>query len=647
MSASTNVGPERCEPGSVNIRKAVYPPSPNYTPSQAQVDQIAENIIRDLNDAIVKNDRQKLAGLFLEDSYWRDHLAITWDLRTIKGRNNITSFYFEHPHLKEVTIDRGSEIQVPHYGFLDGVAEPNGIIFLINFRSSLGSGRGVVRLANKGDDWKIWTIGFTLESLPNRPEPMGANRPQGVQHGDFEGRKSWLQRRSEEQDFRDHEPVVLVIGAGQAGLTISARLRMLGIDTLVIDTNARVGDSWRKRYEQLVLHDPVWYDHLPYLPFPKHWPIFSPKDKIADWFESYAKIMELNIWTSTELLSAKYNDTLSRWTIELQRGHTEHRTLHPRHIVMCTGHSGKSNFPSIPGIRNFQGSLLCHSSNFPGVKPLPTGTQKKALVIGACNSAHDIAHDYFEKGYDVTLIQRSSTSVISSNSVTEIGLKGMYDESPSCPATEDADICSWVGMPSEVLKAQQVRVFRKQNENDRELLEGLEKVGFKLDKGPSDAGTILKYFQRGGGYYLNVGASELIVAGKIKVKQGQDVVEVLEHGLKFADGSVLEADEIVFATGYQNMRSRAREILGDEAAERIGDVWGFDQEGEFRVIYKRSGHSGVWFHGGNLAMCRYFSRLLALQIAAIELGLARRDTTKPWPAASSAAAWSQRMSSSL
>lgn len=276
------------------------------------------------------------------------------------------------------------------------------------------------------------------------------------------------------------------------------------------------------------------------------------------------------------------------------------------------------------GIENFKGDLLCHSSDFPGAKP--KGSGKKAIVVGACNSGHDIAHDYYEKGYDVTLVQRSSTTVVSSKSITEVGLKGLYDE--NSPPVEDADIWIW-GMPSEVLKTQQIRVFAKMNENDAALLQGLESAGFRLDKGPSDSGHLLKYFQRGGGYYLNVGASELIIEGKIKVKSGQDIVEVLERGIKFGDGSVLEADEIVFATGYQNMRTRAREILGNEVADRVGDVWGFDQEGEFRVMYRRSGHPGVWFFGGNLAMCRYFSRLLALQIAAIELGLAKKDTTKP------------------
>jgi hypothetical protein len=131
----------------------------------------------------------------------------------------------------------------------------------------------------------------------------------------------------------------------------------------------------------------------------------------------------------------------------------------------------------------------------------------------------------------------------------------------------------------------------------------------------------LKYFQCGGGYYIDVGASQLIIDGKIKIKQGQEISAVLPHGLQFADGSQLEADEIIFATGYKNMRTQAQVIFGDELADRIGGVWGFDPEGELRTIWRRSGHPGFWFMGGNLALSRYYSKILALQFKALEVGI--------------------------
>lgn len=390
---------------------------------------------------------------------------------------------------------------------------------------------------------------------------------------------------------------------------------MLGVPTLVIDRNDAVGDNWRKRYHQLVLHDPVWYDHLPYLKFPDYWPVFTPKDKLADWFDAYAKLLELNVWMKSEVESSSWDDAAQKWTVTIKRvrpdGQTETRTLHPKHIIQATGHSGKKHFPTIPGMNTFRGSVLCHSADFPGAKDTPT--PKKAIVIGACNSSHDICQDYFEKGYDVTMVQRSSTCVISSSAVLNINLAVLYEE--GSPPVEDADIWAW-GLPSEVMKAVQTDLATLQLQHDADLLAGLTKSGFKIDRGPDDAGLLAKYLQRGGGYYIDVGTSQLIIDGKVKVKQGQEVVEILPHGVKFSDGTELEADEIIFATGYENMRTQARVVFGDEVANRVGDIWGWDSEGEMRTIWRDSGHPGFWFHGGNLAMCRYFSRVLALQIKA-------------------------------
>ena len=395
---------------------------------------------------------------------------------------------------------------------------------------------------------------------------------------------------------------------------------MLGIEAIAVDQNDRVGDNWRKRYHQLVLHDPVWYDHMPYLKFPPQWPIFTPKDKLAQFFEAYATLLELNVWTRTSIVDTKWDDTTKSWTVAVERkkedGSVEKRTFHPRHIIQATGHSGKKNMPTMKGIENFKGDRLCHSSEFPGAQENSKG--KKAIVVGSCNSGHDIAQDYLEKGYDVTIVQRSSTHVVSSKAITDIALKGIYSEDG--PEVDDADLLIH-GLPTPVLKAIQVTVCEKQAEHDKEILDGLDKAGFKVDRGPDGAGLFFKYFQRGGGYYIDVGASKLIAEGKIKVKHGQEIDTVLPHGLRFADGSELEADEIIFATGYQNMRTQTRVMFGDEIADQVGDVWGFNNEGEMRIMWQKSGHPGFWFHGGNLAICRYYSKLLALQIKGLEEGL--------------------------
>jgi cation diffusion facilitator CzcD-associated flavoprotein CzcO len=174
----------------------------------------------------------------------------------------------------------------------------------------------------------------------------------------------------------------------------------------------------------IVLHDPVQYDHMPYLSFPANWPKFTPKDKLGDWFEFYASALELNVWTESEISASSYDEKAKCWNVTISRP-SGTRELQPRHIILATGHSGEPNMPDIDTSK-FKGDVICHSSAFPGAKR--DGTGRKAVVVGCCNSGHDIAQDFYEKGYDVTIVQRSSTYVMSSENGVELLLKGLYDE---------------------------------------------------------------------------------------------------------------------------------------------------------------------------------------------------------------------------
>ncbi|KAH9882222.1 hypothetical protein J1614_001394 [Plenodomus biglobosus] len=609
---------ERPEFGSVNIPLGEYPATSSNT--NVDANKVADEIIARFNDALFKRDDVAAAALFLEDkSYWRDHLALTWDLRTVKGRSNIEQ-YLESAKvlLNKVSVDRSTAVRAPRFGPIDGWGDVNGISFFINIETDIGRGEGVVNLAEDHGVWKIFTLYTLLTELKGHEEPVGHRRPRGVKHGGDPDRKNWAELREEEK--KNIDPTVLILGAGQGGLTVAARLKMLNVPALIIDANERVGDNWRKRYRQLVLHDPVWYDHMPYVPFPPNWPVFTPKDKLAEFFEAYVNLLELNVWTATEFKEATWDNSKKQWTVQLSRRHpdgtTETKTLHPKHIVQATGHSGKPNMPEIPGIHDFKGDRLCHSSGHPGANPASKG--KKAIVVGCCNSGHDIAQDFYEKGYQTTMIQRSTTCVVSSTAITEIGLKAIYSE--DAPPTADADLLAW-STPSALSKAQQIKVTAAQAAHDAVLHQGLSAAGFKLDSGPMNAGLTMKYYQRGGGYYIDVGCSQLIIDGKIRIAQGHEIAQILPHGIALANGDTLDADEIVFATGYANMRTQARELFGDAVADKVSDVWGFNHEGEFRTMWQRSGQPGLWFMGGNLAISRFFSRVLALQIKGEELGL--------------------------
>lgn len=387
---------------------------------------------------------------------------------------------------------------------------------------------------------------------------------------------------------------------------------MLNVNSLCIDTHTTVGDNWRARYHDLVLHDPVWYDHLPYVPFPQNWPVFTPKDKLADFFEAYVKILELNVWTQTHLTESVWDAEKKQWAVTLETvaadGTRRKRLVHPSHIVQATGQSGQKKMPAIEGTESFTGTIY-HSSDFHGAEQQED--RKSAVVIGACNSAHDICQDLYNKGYDVTMIQRSSTTVVTPHSMAKTTFAGLYSEDG--PAVDDADLMAW-SVPAELAKTFGKLTAKAQSEIDSPLLDGLAKSGFQLNSGPDDAGIYMSYLQRGGGYYIDVGASNLIIEGKIKVQSGRGIDQILPHGLRLTDGTEIAADLIIFATGYQNMVSHTRHIFGDTLADQIDSVWGFDEEGEVRGMWRRTGHPGFWFMGGNLSLCRYFSKILALQI---------------------------------
>src|SRR3954447_22209745 len=354
----------------------------------------------------------------------------------------------------------------------EGVAEA-----WLAFETAAGHGHGHLRLK----EGKAWTLLTTLDELQGHEEPRLHERPKGVTHGADPDRETWLEARIREAEELGHEiqPEVLVIGGGQGGIALGARLRQLGVPTIIVERNARPGDSWRKRYKSLCLHDPVWYDHLPYIKFPENWPVFSPKDKIADWLEMYTRVMELNYWTSTTAKSARYDEEAGEWVLVVERDGAD-VTLRPKQLVLALGMSSRPNLPEIPGMEDFKGDQH-HSSQHPG----PDAYRgKKAVVIGSNNSAHDICAALWEHGADVTMVQRSSTHIVRSDTLMEIGLGALYSEEAvaSGITTEKADML-FASLPYRILHEFQIPLYDQMRERDRDFYDRLERAGFDLDWG--------------------------------------------------------------------------------------------------------------------------------------------------------------------
>ena len=576
----------------------------------------AENWLSQFQSALAKPDDPLLKTLFHPDSYWRDVLALSWKLQTINGAEAI---------LRELQVRAGSAAPTGFRIDPDRAAPrrvtragTSAIEAIFKFETAQGRGSGILRLipdASDGNRPKAWTLLTALEELKGFEEPLGTARPRGEAYSrDFRG-PNWLDLRKAAAEYADHDPAVVVIGGGHSGLSIAARLKQLQVDTLIVDRELRVGDNWRNRYHALTLHNQVQVNHLPYMPFPPNWPVYIPKDKLANWFEAYVEAMELNYWTGTEFESGAYDEADERWSVTLRRTDGTKRIMHPRHVVMATGVSGIPNLPDIPGLKNFTGTVL-HSSQYGDGESLQG---KRALVIGTGNSGHDIAQDLYSSGAKVTLVQRSSTLITNIEPSAQLAYAA-YNEG----TLEDNDLIA-ASMPLALAKKSHVMITEQSKKFDRELLDGLERVGFKLDYGEGNTGWQFKYLTRGGGYYFNVGCSDLVVRGEIGLKQFSDIETFTGDGARMKSGETLAADLIVLATGYKPQEHLVQKLFGVAVTERIGPIWGFGDSQELRNMYTRTLQPGLWFIAGSLAQCRINSKYLALQIKAIEEGLLPRS----------------------
>ena len=574
-----------------------------------------ENWLAQFETALATPDDSLLNALFHADSYWRDALALSWTLQTINGRDGILGVLKAQagaaaPSGFAIDPDRAAPRKAMRAG-------TDCIEAIFRFETATGRGDGILRLipdAGDGNRLKAWTLFTALEELKGFEEQLGAARPRGNAYSrDFRG-PNWLDLRKASADYADRDPIVLVIGGGHSGLCIAARLKQLNVDTLIVDREVRIGDNWRKRYHALTLHNQVQVNHLPYMLFPPNWPTYIPKDKLANWFEAYVDGMELNFWTGTEFEGGSYDEKQGRWTVTLRRADGTGRTMHPRHLVLATGVSGIPNLPDMPGLKNFAGKVV-HSSGYDDGE---NWKDKRALVIGTGNSGHDIAQDLYSSGAEVTLVQRSSTLVVSIEPSAQL-VYTPYNEG----TLDDNDLIA-TSMPLQLARKSHALTTEKSKELDKDLLEGLARVGFKLDFGEDNTGWQFKYLTRGGGYYFNVGCSDLIIKGEIALKQFADIETFAAEGARMKGGEIIAADLIVLATGYRRQEELVRKLFGDAMVERIGTIWGFGDNQELRNMYVRTGQPGLWFIAGGLAQCRIGSKQLALQIKAIEEGLLPR-----------------------
>ena len=582
---------------------------------QSQAGQISEaNLVKrwltSFESALSSGTEAALQEVLWKDVHWRDLMAFTWtitphdtldavihDFITCQRQVNARNF--------SLSEDRTAPRRVMRHGLAS-------IEAFFSFETKVGRCTGIVRLVADHPE-KAWVLATSLGELKGHEEPINMRRPAGSAFSRNFGGDNWTDIRAKTAAFADRDPAVLIVGAGQAGLAIAARLGLLGVDTLMIDMRDRVGDIWRERYHSLALHNQAKLNHMPYLPWPPNWPKYLSKDMIAGWLENYAWAMECNVWNNTEFLGATFDEEKGEWIAKVKRADGTERAMRPRHLVIANGVAGKPYSPKLPGLDTFKGSVV-HTHQFrDGAK----WKGKKVLVVGAGTSGHDVAQDLHGHGAHVKIIQRGSVTVAS---VKAAGLVHSVYYEEDLPL-EDCDMIAAASSYPLLVRAYQSAV-EKMKIMDKELLEGLAAKGFKLDWGEDETGHQMKFRRRHGGYYLDCGCSSLIINGEVGLLQHEDTDHYVENGLLMKNGTVEEADLIITATGYYSQESVVREMLGDKIADKIGQIWGIDpKSSEIANMFVATPQQGLWFSGGGFAHTRIYSHYIAMGIKVRELRL--------------------------
>lgn len=548
--------------------------------------------------AVSTRDGAALRTLFHADSYWRDLVALSGRIRTVAGVDNLVATLLP---LADAARPVGFRLSPAHH---EPSLQPRGdrrpIEAFFEFETGEVRGEGIVRLTPVPSDpsaLRAWALMTSARELKGHEEPSVERRP------DYDrGPAQW----SEGKDLD-----VLIVGSGQSGLCLAARLQLMGVATLVVEKNVRVGDNWRKRYHSLSLHNEIVLNEFPFMPFPSSWPTYLSKEMYGRWLEMFATGMDVTVRTGVTFVGGDFDAVDGRWSVRLDRSDGSEQVLRPRHVVLATGgYAGVPKIPDIPGLAEFTGTTL-HSTE---VRTGADFANQRVLIIGTGVSAHDLAVELVANGCRVTMVQRAPTDVVSleaANSFFDLYHERSVEEVDLILAANSAD----------VTRTSLRQLEKKAAERDRLLIDELEAVGFRTCRGVDEAGFFWDFLQRGGGYYIDVGGSRYVIDGTVRVVQSADVSRYGRDGAYLADGTVIEADTIVLATGFSSQELEVRRLFGEEVADKIGPIWGVGEEGELRNTWMPTAQEGLWFMGGAIPQARAYSRYLALQITARLLGL--------------------------
>ncbi|KAJ3578909.1 hypothetical protein NPX13_g1654 [Xylaria arbuscula] len=568
------------------------------TREQVDVEGVCRQWLKALETCFLCKSFENISPMFVDNCWWRDIVGLSWDFTSRHGYQAITIFLQNTPNpITEVQL-------IQEGGLKPLLLDIGGMIWIhaaFSFKHQHGEGKGIARLVHvKGSEWKAWLVSTQLENLHSTAQCLP-------------------NAHSESLGTRDGDPQVLIVGAGQSGLALGARLKSMGIRTLIVDKNERIGGAWTHRYQSVKLNTPKYTDHFPFMRLPEDSPSYLSGEQMVTFMETYGQTMGLDIKLGTEVTKAEYDRERQRYHIEAQQKGGEKCVFSAKHVVLATGvFSEEPIIPEISSADMFKG-VVYHSGQHKSASQVPDLGNKRVVVVGCGSTGHDIAADFVSaRAKEVTIFQRSPIFVVTDNAIENILLPIWNMEGVT---TEEADVLG-NSLPLKLIRTVSIDLTRLMCAHDQATIDGLKKAGMALRTGEDGYGLADYQLIYGGRFYIDRGASQMIIDGRIKVRRCEGGISAFHpNGMILADGTKLDADVVVYATGYKAAGVTVQRLLGPEIAKTVGSIGSLDAENERVGWWRPTGVPGFWYMTGSFLWCRQFSVPLALQIAAIERGL--------------------------
>ncbi|KAG8357847.1 hypothetical protein FVEN_g4332 [Fusarium venenatum] len=406
------------------------------------------------------------------------------------------------------------------------------------------------------------------------------------------------------------ETDVFIIGGGNSAAALSARLKAFGVESVMAERNANVGDNWALRYDCMKFHVPTSFCEMPYTNYQDEFQgdLLLSKDELADHLRRFVSSFNLNVVTSATIQSTVYDTLNKEWTIKVKTPAAAVAVV-AKHVVQATGiASQKPHVPTITNTNVYKG-IAIHSSNYRNGQHLANQGVKSVLIIGSANTAFDIMEDCHAAGLQTTMVVRSPTYIVPLEYMKNKISLGAYDLGVAA-----ADRM-FLALPTEISGQLARNLFRMLASKEPDRYTALRKAGFPvLDSTEPNQALYSNLVERAGGHYVDTGGTKLLAQGKAGIKSGVEPVAFTETGLRFSDGSTTDANAVIWCTGYadRDVRDTAVEILGGdegvhdgnmlgppEIAAHLHATWGVDSEGEIRGMCKRHLRlENYWVMGG-------------------------------------------------